>query len=372
MDTSTDTSSAIYEALADRIRQRIRDGAFKPGQLIGSEHGLARNESISRMTVRRASELLISEGLLERRPGKGLYVRASGRGATRSGTVQVVCGNLLWEPSLQMSRGVQAAAAENGVHVQLYDAHGNVDLDLAMVDQLPEGHARGAVVVSLHSPRFSEAICRLQTRGFPFVLLDHRMHDIDVSSVVADNHSGGYQVGQFLAGLGHERIAFVGDLVAATTRDRLAGLRDAVGDAGLPFRRSLVVDLVAGTDRFGDWSACVADGVRALMALPAPERPTAIACSCDAVARSVYRAAGELGLRVPRDLSVVGYDDDPLAEWLTPRLTTVRQPFEQMGRAAMELLARRMSDPAARPEHRVLPVELVQRGSAGPAADAGA
>jgi DNA-binding LacI/PurR family transcriptional regulator len=359
--TGIQTGTPIYEALAERIRRSIHRGDFKPGELVGSEHELARQESISRMTVRKASELLVNEGLLERRPGKGLYVRTPEGGAVASGAVQVIVGNLLWEPAMQMSRGIQNEAKGDGVHVQIYDAQGNFDLDVALIDRLPCTDIKGAVIISLHSPRFSQSICHLHVNGFPFVLVDQRMHDINVPSVTADNYGGGYEVGKLLAGSGHRRIAFIGDLIAATVRDRLAGLRDAIGDAGLPFQRSLVVDLVSGTDRFGDWSACVAEAAKRL--LNQPDRPTAVFCSCDAVGRALYKSLETMGLRVPQDLSVVGYDDDPLAEWLTPRLTSVRQPFIKMGEEAMKLLRDRIADPGGVAENRVIPVELIVRES---------
>jgi LacI family transcriptional regulator len=88
-------------------------------------------------------------------------------------------------------------------------------------------------------------------------------------------------------------------------------------------------------------------------------------CSCDAVARACYRVCAALRLKVPEDVSLVGFDDDPLAEWLTPALTTVRQPFREMGRTAMELLLTQLTKRAARPENVVLPVEWVERGSTG-------
>lgn len=356
------TGIPIYESLAERLRGSIRDGRFAPGELLGSEHELARRESISRMTVRKASELLISEGLLERRPGKGLYVRS--QSSVAGGVVQVIVGNLLWETSLQMARGVQNAVAADGIHVQLYDAHRDIELDLQLIRQLPESSARGAVIVSLHSPEFSRAICRLHADGFPFVLLDQRMRDIEVPSVTSDNHLGGYLAGQHLATAGHRRIAFIGDLIAATVQDRLSGLRDAVGDAGLPFRRSMVIDLNVGTERFGDWAQRISKGVQQLMQQPEP--PTAIFCSCDAVARQVYRDLKQLGLSVPTDVSVVGYDDDPLASYLQPALTTVHQPFEAMGESAMELLRQRIASPSAPVEARELQVKLIERGSVAP------
>src|SRR5690606_19004556 len=155
-------------------------------------------QGISRMTMRRASEVLINEGLLERRPGKGLYVRDGNGTGQRIRRIQVVAGNLGWEPSLQVSRGVQAAAQRMRSLVQLYDAHGDTDLDLEMLRQLPDSLAQGAVIMSLHSPVFNDAVCRLATTGFPFVLADQRMRDLNVPSVTADNYSGGYQAANHL------------------------------------------------------------------------------------------------------------------------------------------------------------------------------
>ncbi len=353
--TSTGTNSTLYLAIADRLREGIRTGEYRPGELIGSEHALAREQSISRMTVRRASGLLVNEGLLERRPGKGLFVREN-HVTTRQ--VQVIVSNLAWETCLQVSRGLQAAAKEVGIQVQLYDAHGDAELDLEVVRQLPYGVARGAVIVSLHGQAFNEVVFDLKTKRFPFVLVDQQLRDIDVPSVTADNYAGGYLAGRTLLEAGHRRIAFVGDLVASTVRDRLNGLRDAVNDAGVAFDRSLAIDLGTEQDRLGDWSARVEECVADLMGKSSP--PTALFCSCDAIARSAYRALANLNLSVPQDVSVVGFDDDPLAEWLTPRLTTVRQPFRRMGTEALNLLGRLMNDPNSPSERRVLPVELVR------------
>jgi len=358
-DTSTDTSETIYMSLAARLRQSIRDGAFRPGDMLGSEYELARQESISRMTVRRASDLLIKEGLVERRPGKGLFVRNGSPAPAR--LVQVVVGNLEWEPCRQIARGVQSAAREMGIQVQLYDAHGDAGLDVEVVRGLPDGPASGAVIVSLHGNLFNEVVYSLKTRGYPFVLVDQRMYDIDVPSVMANNYSGGYQVGQDLLAAGHRRMAFIGDLVANTVRDRLGGFRDAINDAGLPFDRSLTVDLVQPIDRLGDWSTRIEPAVVDLM--KRHNRPTALFCSCDAIARSAYRAVQGLGLSVPNDLSIVGFDNDPLADWLQPGLTSVAQPFHEMGSAAMQILQSLITKSSTTSENRLLPVELVRRHS---------
>jgi LacI family transcriptional regulator len=126
-----------------------------------------------------------------------------------------------------------------------------------------------------------------------------------------------------------------------------------------------VVDLDGDQDRLGDWSARVERATADLMGRPSP--PTALFCSCDAVARSAYRALAAAGLNVPGDVSVVGFDDDPLAEWLSPGLATVRQPFHEMGERAVQCLRERMADPLVPVAQHVLPVSFVRRASLGPA-----
>ncbi len=114
-------------------------------------------------------------------------------------------------------------------------------------------------------------------------------------------------------------------------------------------------------DPLADWGETVRLAVEGLFRSAA--RPTAVFCSCDAVARACYRACSALALRIPQDVSLVGFDDDPLAEWLSPPLTTVRQPFVELGQAAMTLLYRQLTGKVVKPETVTLPVEWVERGS---------
>ncbi len=356
-NTCTDTCIPVYQVLANRIRESVLSGGYAPGQLIGTELDLARQENVARMTIRRAIELLVNEGLIIRRPGKGVYVREQNV-VTR--TIHVVAGNLSWEPSLQISRGTQSVAGSLGIQVQLYDAYGDIDRDLAMLRQLPDSPVDGAVVLSLHNSTFSEVLYKLKSDDFPFILVDHQIEGIDISSVTADNYDGGYQVGQEFIKLGHKRIGFIGDIATTTVRDRLAGMRDAIADASMPFDRSLIYELK--TEPLGDWSEEIDRCTREIMSRN--DRPTAIFFSCDAVARTAYRTFNRMGIRIPQDISVIGFDDDPLAEWLTPTLTTVRQPFFAIGEAAMNLLGQRIIDPKAPAQHHVLPVTLISRESA--------
>jgi DNA-binding LacI/PurR family transcriptional regulator len=181
---------------------------------------------------------------------------------------------------------------------------------------------------------------------------------VNVSCVVADNAIGGRLVAERMASAGHRRLAFIGDLVADTVRERWGGFSRLAAEltGEVPFKYD-----VKGEDRLGDWGMEVRSAV--VRIVKRKVRPTAVFCSCDAIARHAMRAFAEAGLSVPRDVSIVGFDDDPIAEWTTPALTTVRQDFSAMGREAVKALVARIAKPAAPGAVLNVPVEFIPRES---------
>jgi DNA-binding LacI/PurR family transcriptional regulator len=206
----------------------------------------------------------------------------------------------------------------------------------------------------------------LRRRRLPLVLVDQPDSE-EFPSVNIDDRAGARAAAAHLVGLGHRRIAVFTagpEVVEAPgdwyiVRERLHGWREALDPAG-------VVPVVRHVDPTVDEQGLTA--ARELLA--APDRPTAVLCFSDAIAMDVLQAAGEIGVRVPDELSVVGFDDSPLARRISPALTTVRQDVvEKATCAASELVAavrgrRAGDDPPAR--HHVLATELVVRGSTAP------
>ena len=176
----------------------------------------------------------------------------------------------------------------------------------------------------------------LQQRGLPMVLLNRYIDGLDVDRVVSDNHGGAVIGGRHLLELGHRRIAVVrGPSNTSTSRDRVAGLSEALAEGGVPLDPALVRE---GT--FSHQSGY--QHTRELLRLPDP--PTAIVCGNDVVAFGALDAALSLGVRVPEDVSVLGYDDIPMAAWEVFQLTTLRQPMGDMARAAVHMLAERIEN----------------------------
>ncbi|MGY1622342.1 LacI family DNA-binding transcriptional regulator [Geodermatophilus sp. SYSU D00965] len=174
----------------------------------------------------------------------------------------------------------------------------------------------------------------LQRRGLPTVLLNRYIDGLDVDRVISDNHGGAVVGGRHLLELGHRRIAAIsGPSNTSTSRDRRAGLIDALTGAGLRLDPALVHE---GT--YSHQSGY--QHTRELLRLPEP--PTAIVCGNDVVAFGAIDAALSLGVRVPDDVSILGFDDIPMAAWEVFQLTTLRQPIGDMARAAARMLAERI------------------------------
>ena len=198
----------------------------------------------------------------------------------------------------------------------------------------------------------------LKRRNIRFVLLEE-VHGIQASLVDVDNVDGAKKAVQHLIDLGHSRIAhFAGPQYSLHSDERLAGVRAAYSESALVFSDALLV-------RAGD---SLTDGHRAAMAyfgaLSAAARPTAVTCYNDLVAVGLCRALTQLGIRVPEDVSVVGYDDVPLAEFMSPPLTSVRVPKRDVGRIAAELLHEEIErGPGATPQKVYLQAQLVVRES---------
>ena len=177
----------------------------------------------------------------------------------------------------------------------------------------------------------------LQQRGLPMVLLNRYIDNLDVDRVISDNFGGAVAGGRHLLELGHRRVGIIqGPSNTSTSRDRTAGLLQALTDG------HIVPD--PGLAREGSYSHQSGyQHTRELLRLPEP--PTAIFCANDVVAFGALDAALSLGVRVPQDVSILGFDDIPMAAWEVFQLTTLRQPIGDMARAAARMLAERIEHP---------------------------
>ncbi len=257
-------------------------------------------------------------------------------------------------------RGIEAIAATSGYDLIVFNVETPAKRDAIFHATADSRRVDGLLVISL-TPADAD-VTRWQSAGVPVVLVD--THHPALPRIVVDDVQGGYRAAQHLLELGHRRIAFVGDPIHSafnfsSSRDRLAGLQRALAEKDIA--------LPSGYHRMDEHSQESARVLtHRLLALDDP--PTAIFAASDTQALGVMQAARELSLTIPQDLSVVGFDDIEIAEYLN--LTTVRQPLFESGYRGGELLLQSIDTHGNVALCQELSVKLVARGTTAPPAAA--
>jgi len=299
---------------------------------------------VSQRTLERVQEVIADLG----------YEASLGARSLRSIRTNVL-GILVaeFEPfSAELLKGAGTAVMATGYELLAYSGGGGsaeVGWERRYLSRLSGTLIDGAIIVT---PTVVEA-----RPGVPVVAVDPHAGPTGLPTVDSDNLAGAVLATRHLLDLGHRRIAFLGgrpDLASARLRDQ--GFRSAMADAGVPVDETLV--------GMGDYRrGSSQEPARAL--LDRPDRPTAVFAANDLSALAVLDVARDLGLRVPTDLSVIGFDNVPESALSSPPLTTVAQPLQAMGAAALVLLVDLIAGNDV-PTHRRLPTELVPRASTAP------
>ena len=271
--------------------------------------------------------------------------------------VELVFHVLGGDYAMEIIVGAERAARHHHLAVMVSGLDGRQAPSRGWIDELVSRRPTGVVWVFC-SPTDAQ-VEQLRSRDIPFVMIDPITDPgTRFPSVSVNNWSAGLAATRHLLELGHRRIGVIaGPAYALASRARLDGYRAALDAAHVPVDPDLIVQ--------GDFQITRgAENARHLLRLPDP--PTAIFAASDRDAIGVYQVAYELGLRIPRDLSVVGFDDIPPVSWLTPPLTTVRQPLADMAATAVNMVSDLARDEQPSHPEVIFSAGLVVRGSTGP------
>lgn len=358
-----DSGTPLWVAVRDRVRHAIDAGLVTPGERLPSTKALSESMEVSLVTMHRALQDLVAAGVVRRGQGRGTYVHES-YGSDDRKVAELRLGLVVQPQSTladpyhsQVFDGVKRATDAAGIDLVLLrygedlrnECHGFLYLN-PLADQL-DAHPQQAG----GGPRNGSRGGASRTP----VIVVGATYEIDgVECVDTENVSIGRGAVEELHRLGHERIGFVGERSAVRNAvDRRHGFRVACLDLRIEPQPSHIIGSA-------DWR--LADDERALLTeiLTKPDRPTAIFASGYYFALDVYTAAKQAGLRIPEDLSVIGVDDPPSAEHLSPALTTFRQPLAELGRRAVELVVARSRGETPPRHTEPLRARLIRRASA--------
>ncbi len=343
------------------IQQRIRSGKYRPGERIPSERELAAELRISQMTMNKALMMLTKQGWIRREHGKGTFVPEDFCPPPPE-TLQIgVVAHIPAERALEdfylgsLFRGMQRAIANASVSLSI------VEVPAHTIDEaLAEPPFDGLLVLDVLEENVEKAN-RLFRSGVKMVVLGASWQALEAPWVDSDNVAGTRSAMEHLIALGHRRIGGVFALPrTCNTQDRLRTFHDVLREHHLDGEHVPVL--------MEEEAVQLAPSSRERLReiLSSPGRPTALFCGGYYLALEVMRTARDLQLQIPQDLSVVGFDDPVSAALLSPPLTTVRQPLDEMGQVATEMLLQWLKNTAPPRQQVLLPTHLIVRGTAAP------
>ena len=314
--------------MADTSRPTLADVAELSG-MSKTAVSLVLNDRPSRLSVEAAERIRTAAAQLGYKPNPAAQSLRFGK--TR--TIGFISDQVtITRFASAMVRGTLRAAKELD-HTVLITETGDDPTQLAAAfDELIDRRVDG-VIVGLMAARTVDVPAA--PRGIPVVIVNGRTPD-DLPSVLPDEYAAGHAMASVLLDAGHSHVGFIGDIPhiagdprrSVTIARRLAGMRDAFAERGIPGPIEVVVE---------DWKTAIGF-VQSQRLLDEHPELTALIAATDGVAFGIYQALGERGLRIPADISVVSFDDEDLAELVRPGLTTARLPYEHMARVGVEML----------------------------------
>lgn len=365
MDTEKTDKTPMYQYIMNDIKQKIESGELKPHDPLPTQIDLAKEYNTSEITSRRALSDLVQEGYVYRIRGKGSFIQenpTAGSGSRPIRTIYFAHRNQIDSfdhPFFgDMFDGIKEVCEENGIDFHLWNIGGNYEL--------PDDPQAGIVLLTTKEDFDLSRLSAWQQENRRIVTVHFYYPHLGIPYVIVDNLTGGYLATQHLLSLGHKRIGVIltGDSLMDINQEfslRLQGYRLALSQHQIAFDPELVAFMSGGKERL----EMGAEGFRRLMKLDNP--PTAIFATSDYKAIGAMEAAGEMGLKVPEEISVMGYDDFKVSKYTYPSLSTVNQNTKKLGQRAAEILLFELKEGQSQILKDEIVPTLVQRNSTGPA-----
>jgi LacI family transcriptional regulator len=348
------------EEIHRELTARLEKGVYAPGNFLPPERLLAEEFKISRPTLRKALEPLVAAGLLVIHPGIGTRVAVPGQDEKALPKSRQIIG--LLQPDItdqfysELTESIEYCALHRGYHLLLCNSWHQLAIEELHIRHLANRPVSGVILAHGPQLRMPTAVSLLDAAGIPYVLLFSSPGEVACDSVMVDDRSGVEQIMRYLLSLGHRHVAFCRAVPGEQPHPREREYHRFMAQNNLPVAPHFVVPFESLSD-----TACRATLERLFQQLP---RPTALFCCNDHLAMVVMKHLSDLGIKVPQEVSVAGFDNLRFTEHLPVPLTTVDQPTQEMGRRAVELLLERVEVSRDRP-HRseVLHPHLIIRDS---------
>jgi DNA-binding LacI/PurR family transcriptional regulator len=360
----------MYQQILNEIRTRIARREWLADTQLPTEAELEAMLRVSRVTIRQALSAAVEEGLIVRLAGKGTFVSGkeiSTSMAKTEGFIGYIVPHLSSSFNVQILLGVESILRDRGYHLIFCNSEGDLSKENQLIQNLEIDKMAGYIVQPVYAQSNDRTLFNVVSKGTRVVFIDRNIPGVQADSVMSNHFEGGRQVVRHLIDQGYKNIAYLArePIQLPSIAERLHGYQTAMADFDLKPRAPFIVGGPIELGYLQDQNSStlhenlVVEKIATF--LREAERPEAIVAMNDLVAMLVLEAAEQVGLRIPDDLGVVGFDDLDCAD--ARDLTTMAQrPFE-IGSEAARLLLKRIHSDSEAIQQVLLPTQLIIRGS---------
>lgn len=368
----TNGNKSLYRIIYDYLREKIEKQEYQPSQQLPTEAELAEQFQVSRITSRRALAELERHGYIYRKRGSGSYVKAPIKPEQlerngQDGLNRLISMILPFEDASGMIdyiRGASNLLNSMGYYLSIHQSGGDSENERSLIKTLRDQGIPGIIFYPVDDRNNFDVLHALYLEDYPLVTIDKNFESIPLGSIVSDNFAGGYMGASKLIELGHRNIGFVSSVSIESTssvRNRYFGYCRALKDNQIPVDNRIVVlnAIEHARKGKGEW-------LKSLFEVFQQYDVTAIQAENDLVAIDLLKFAADIGLRVPQDVSIIGFDNHELTKHLEVPLSTIEQDFYGIGQKAAQLTVDLLEKRKSLPENLTVPVQWIERESTGP------
>ncbi|MEX2605163.1 MAG: GntR family transcriptional regulator [Gracilimonas sp.] len=356
-------STPLYVQIVQDIKTKISSGEFKIGQQLKSHKELAKEYDVSLITIKSALSTLIDEGYLFSRVGKGTFVakKEESNNITQHDSVGLVLQDLKNPFFSLIAHMVEETAYSKNYNLLLSNSSSQIKKEEGQINHFKKMGVKGLIIATLRKePHAPQIIRDLHSEGYPYVMVSY-CADKDIWYVGTDHEGGAYMGTKHLIDLGHNHIGFISSAPDNSLGDiRQKGYQRALAEHGLIFNEAFMLrPTITDSARGYNAGYYLGDTFH-----QSENKPTAYLTYNDLTALGFIKRVQELGYKVPEDIAIVGFDDIEQAKYSNVPLTTIHQPVEKIGAAAIENLINRIENKPAQ-LRTVFEPTLVIRDSCG-------
>ena len=343
-----------YQLVKEGLLRLILENRYSGGAILPSESALAKQFGVSLITVRRALSDLEGENVIHKKKGKGSFVKEIVTKAPQEKKISIIIQSQVDKDSIfALLQGMQTYLVERNYSTEVYYSEMHIEEEHKYLQKFLNSKNDGLICFSVDPEQSYPYFRKMLDSGRHFVLIDRGLEYHAMTNFVScDNFSGGFQTADFLISLGHTDIAFISVYPHITAEKlRLNGYRNALKNHNINPRPELIISI----SRAGELPGLIREyGI------------TAIQCVNDTMASAVMGILLENGFHIPKDISIFGFDNSVICKHMPVKLSTVTQPFHEIGATAAQLIDEVIEKNLQTKCQLFLPVELKLRNSHGP------